>query len=498
MSKVFAGARIRTLRKERGLTQVEMAHALGFSTSYLNQLENDHRPLTVTTLMQLTSVFSVPPEYFSGAGAARTAAAMQQVLTTALSRSTDPAVLEDFATRFPDLAQDIILLGRRASSVTAGSVDAADPDGGTTAPALPPVPAHETVRDFFHAHSNYFDELDRAAEALSTELPSSRAGRADGLAKLLRAKYNIRSIRVPVAADDDGALAPRRVFDETTGVLRLRADLTRSQAAFEMAMQLAFLQYGDLLEAALDGSPFPDESARNLAYFGLAQYFAGATLLPYTAFLKAAEQAHYDLDRLSDRFGTGFETTAQRLCTMQRPGASGVPLFMLRTDRAGNISKRHSATAFHFSHQGGSCPLWVLHRAFDRPDTIFRQVATMPDGRSYLWIARAVSHANGGFGSIPTEYAIGLGCDLADAGRLVYSRGMDLEPSRAIPIGPGCATCPRTDCMQRAFPPAGATIVISEAESPTVPYRHVRGATTSTDAESRAVDITGRDEFLFD
>ena len=476
MSKVFAGARIRSLRKERGLTQVDMATALGFSTSYLNQLENDHRPLTVTTLMQLTSVFSVPPEYFSGAGAARTAAAMQQVLTTALARSTDPAMLEEFATRFPELAQDVIALGRRAGAPSGSEHGGSEPGAGAPGdhqlPAASAVPAHETVRDFFHANANYFDELDRAAEALSAQLPQSRAGRAEGLAELLRDEHGIRPVRVPVAADEDGAMAPRRVFDAASGVLQLRADLTRSQAAFEMAMQLAFLQYHDLLDAALAEYPFPDQSARTLAHFGLAQYFAGATLLPYTAFLQAAEQTQYDLDRLSDQFGTGFETTAQRLCTMQRPGATGVPMFMLRSDRAGNISKRHSATAFHFSHQGGSCPLWVLHRAFDRPGTIFRQVATMPDGRSYLWISRSVTHATGGFDSIPTEYAIGLGCDLADAGRLVYSRGMDLEPARAVPIGPGCATCPRTDCMQRAFPPAGATILISEAESPTVPYRH--------------------------
>ena len=45
MAKHFAGAQIRTVRTSRGLTQVEMARKLDISTSYLNQLENDQRPL---------------------------------------------------------------------------------------------------------------------------------------------------------------------------------------------------------------------------------------------------------------------------------------------------------------------------------------------------------------------------------------------------------------------------------------------------------------------
>ena len=106
--------------------------------------------------------------------------------------------------------------------------------------------------------------------------------------------------------------------------------------------------------------------------------------MPYTAFLEQAEDFRYDVERLATAFGTSFEATAQRLATLQRPGAQGVPFFFIRTDRAGNISKRQSATSFHFSRSGGSCPLWVVHQAFETPNRITRQVATMPDGHSYL------------------------------------------------------------------------------------------------------------------
>ena len=51
--------------KTHGLTQVEMAKQLNLSTSYLNQLENDQRPLTVTVLIQLAEAFNVDSTYFS-------------------------------------------------------------------------------------------------------------------------------------------------------------------------------------------------------------------------------------------------------------------------------------------------------------------------------------------------------------------------------------------------------------------------------------------------
>ena len=182
--------------------------------------------------------------------------------------------------------------------------------------------------------------------------------------------------------------------------------------------------------------------------------------MPYRIFLETAEQTHYDIDRIAAHFGTGFETTCHRLSTLQRPGARGVPFFFVRTDRAGNISKRQSATGFHFSRSGGSCPLWVIHRAFETPGRVTRQVAVMPDGQSYLWIARTVTGQARGFGQPRKEFAVALGCDLEQAERLVYAGGLDLSPASATPIGPGCTTCPRERCPQRAFPRAGQRVVV--------------------------------------
>jgi XRE family transcriptional regulator, fatty acid utilization regulator len=210
----------------------------------------------------------------------------------------------------------------------------------------------------------------------------------------------------------------------------------------------------------------------HLAEAHVEQVLGGAVVLPYGAFLAAAEEARYDIDVLGRRFGVGFETVCHRLSTLQRPSARGVPFFFVRIDRAGNISKRQSSTGFHFSRVAGSCPLWNVHEAFATPGRILTQLAQMPDGRRYLWVARTVTRRSGGYGTPDKTFAVGLGCDLRHAGRLVYSTGLQLDdPAAATPIGPGCKVCERTACPQRAFPPIGRPLRVDEHRSRFEPYR---------------------------
>jgi len=190
--------------------------------------------------------------------------------------------------------------------------------------------------------------------------------------------------------------------------------------------------------------------------------------------LQAAEALRYDIGLLQQRFGVGFETVCHRLSTLQRPGAPGVPFFFVRVDRAGNISKRQSATQFHFSRTGGTCPLWNVYEAFEQPGRVLRQLASMPDGRKYLWIARTVSGGGRGYGAPRKTFAVALGCDMRHAPRLVYAQGLDLNAA-ATPIGMGCKVCERAHCPQRAFPYLGAALEVDEHQSRFAPYGFARG-----------------------
>ncbi|MGV0325760.1 short-chain fatty acyl-CoA regulator family protein [Corynebacterium confusum] len=422
MSKHYAGARIHALRKSRGLTQVAMAKELDLSTSYLNQLENDQRPLTVTVLMQLTQRFGVDPTYFSPVKDVRTISDLRAIFPQA-----PESTLSEIAARYPELMPELVDIARRV-------------------PDSRPAGSYEVVRDFFYDANNYIHELDVLAEELSDRLGDSLF-RLTQLSTLLDRELGVQ-VRFRAAGPH-----LRRHYDPETRQLDLQDGLTDAQLCFQMALQYCLLAYRNVMDNLV--SELADADSRDLATYGLAQYFAAAVTMPYTAFLEQAEDFRYDVERLGTAFGTSFEATAQRLATLQRPGAQGVPFFFIRTDRAGNISKRQSATSFHFSRSGGSCPLWVVHRAFETPNRITRQVATMPDGHSYLWIARHIQGQVQPFGTPRKEFSVGLGCDISQAHRLIYSDALNLNPAAATPIGPGCTTCPRSACPQRAFPQSG-------------------------------------------
>ena len=143
----------------------------------------------------------------------------------------------------------------------------------------------------------------------------------------------------------------------------------------------------------------------------------------------------------------------------------------MRADRAGNISKRQSATNFHFSRLGGSCPLWSLYEAFTRPGHVSRQLAEMPDGQRYLWVSRTVGGKPSGFRRSEPQFTVALGCDLHHASRLVYADGLQLDTAGNFsPIGPGCKVCDRQDCRQRAFPPLSRALVVNETRGGGAPY----------------------------
>ena len=144
--------------------------------------------------------------------------------------------------------------------------------------------------------------------------------------------------------------------------LMLSALLRPESRTFAIAYQLALVEFRPLLEQMVEAAAPPDAPTRRLLHMSLANYAAGAVMMPYAPFLAAAEAHRYDIDRLCALFGASVEQVAHRLTTLNRANARGVPFFMLRVDSAGNISKRFAGEAFPFSRYGGTCPRWNLHQ----------------------------------------------------------------------------------------------------------------------------------------
>ena len=473
MKKTFMGVRLKRLREERGLTQVALARALELSPSYLNQLEQNQRPLTVPVLLKLNAVFGVDVQLFSEDDEARLISDLRELFgESAEDETVSLAEIRELAANMPAVARTLLRLARRqragqereAALASRLGLDRSEVGQGK------PMPFEE-VRDFFYARHNHIADLDALAERLAGSWLLRPGDAAEGLEKRLTHAHGIRVVRGGWHDGDGPASETQRRFDPEQRILTLSPRLASGQAAFQMATQLAFLEAPQLIDKLVDEARLSGEEARRLARIGLASYFAGALILPYRQFLEQAESLRYDIELLGRSFGVGFETTCHRLSTLQHPEARGVPFFFIRVDRAGNISKRQSATDFHFSRIGGTCPLWNVYEAFAQPGRILTQLAAMPDGRNYLWIARSVHRGHGGYGAPGKTFSIGLGCDLRHAERLVYSKGLDLKAVDGFtPIGTACKVCPRAHCPQRAFPPSGNALVVDENRRHFSPY----------------------------
>jgi XRE family transcriptional regulator, fatty acid utilization regulator len=467
MKKAFMGVRLKRLREERRLTQQAVASAIGISLSYLNQIENNQRPLTIPVLLKLNAAFGVDVQLFSDDDEARLIADLREALSDPqIGETISTAELRELAINMPAVGRALVSLNRRhrqAVEQTAALAARVGEDRQAATAILPSTP-YEEVRDFFYARHNYIAELDDAAERLAGELTTEIPSPAI-LADHLRATHG-----VTIILDDASAGAHRR-FDLPNRTLHISQRLEPGQQAFQLATQIAMLGFDKALSGLVGAAGFTNAETRGLARIGLANYFAGALIMPYGKFLAEAEKQRYDIDLLGQAFGVGFETICHRLSTLQRPSARGVPFFFIRVDRAGNISKRQSATDFHFSRIGGTCPLWNVYEAFASPGRILTQLARMPDERTYLWIARTVSHRNGGYGSPSKTFAVALGCDIRHAEELVYCRGLNVHnPAFAEPIGMGCKVCERADCPQRAFPALGRPLMVDERRSWFAPY----------------------------
>ncbi|MGY4402720.1 MULTISPECIES: helix-turn-helix domain-containing protein [Bradyrhizobium] len=457
--KLFVGPRFRRIRQQLGLSQTQIAEGLGISPSYINLIERNQRPVTAQILLRLAETYDLDLRDLATADEDRFFAELNEIFSDPLFRQIDlpKQELRDLAELCPGVTHALQRLyaayteARRGETLVAAQM--ADREGSQF--DANPI---ERVRDLIEANRNYFPELETAAENLRDELNVPTEGLFTALTTRLREKHSILTRVMPV----DVMRETLRRFDRHRRQLLISELVDSSGRSFQLALQIGFVECGAAIDAIVSRAGPLDDTARRLYRITLANYFAAAAMMPYQAFHSAAEALSYDVHVLAQRFNAGFEQVCHRLTTLQRPNARGVPFFLLRVDNAGNVSKRFSSGTFPFSKFGGTCPLWNVHSTFDMPDRLLSQVIELPDGTRYFSIAQMVRRPVAPYPQPQPRFAIGLGCEIRHAAKLVYATGMDLEKVEGTPIGVNCRLCERENCSQRAEPPITRTLILDE------------------------------------
>jgi hypothetical protein len=445
------GSKVRVLRRRHGLTQAALAAKLGVSASYLNLIEHNRRALPSPLLIKLASVFALDLKAFSDEHDARLVGELLEAFGDPLFEDNviTPADVRELSASAPSVGRAVLTLyqayrsARDSAASLAATLDKDDLPGVDRG-RLP----SEEVSDFVQQHMNHFPELEAGAERLWRDASLVGDTLYQGLVRHLEEVHGV-SVALEKASAMRGAV---RRFDARRRQLTLSEVLRRGSRNFQLACQVGLLSQAETLERLARQAMLTTDASRALARIALANYFAGAVLMPYADFLAAARSERYDIELLGHRFRASFEQVCHRLTTLRRPQAEGVPFHFVRIDIAGNISKRFSASGLRFARFSGACPRWNVFSAFLTPGMIRTQVSQMPEGATYFWIARTVPKEGGGYHAPHTTLAVGLGCELGHARELVYADGVDLESREAVvPVGLTCRLCARADCEQRAF-----------------------------------------------
>ena len=248
--KLYAGVKLRETRVRLGLTQKAFSDKLGVSLPYLNQMENNHRPVSAGVVLALAQEFGFDVTALSTSEAERMVSDMREALADPVFADVDPplADLRLAASNAPALARAFLELHRayRQTHERLASLDEAlgregmGRDGGGV--RLSPW---EEVRDFFHYCDNYIDAVDRAAERFALGPEGTRRDPVQAATEALAAH------RIEVRVSEAAALRRREA-----GVVTLSAHAPPSTRSFQLLHQVALLTQDSLLDATLDLARF--------------------------------------------------------------------------------------------------------------------------------------------------------------------------------------------------------------------------------------------------
>jgi predicted transcriptional regulator/DNA-binding XRE family transcriptional regulator len=457
------GLKLRTLRLARNIKQTDAAREMGVSPAYLNLIEKGKRVMPFPLLWKALRLYEQDPEQFmSSLGEGRVDEALAKLLDEPLLKTLDidhdalqhlsaePKLAGTVAALFnlykntrTQLENVLAQLSAEERARSSGTVAAA----GLSGVRLDYSPFDE-VTDFLELHKNWFPELEEQAEAIRRDFALERQVTSSHLTRVLGSRFGYKLLfELPT----EGSSVVRRI-DVERQAIAVSPNLTEQTLKFQLAASIGLLAMDRerLLDRIVGGWKARHAETPRLVKVNLGNYFAGALLLPYGDFFREVQRTRYDVELLSNVFGTTYETVAHRICNLSDPQRRGLPFHFLRSDIAGNISKRYSGTGIKFSSGTGSCGKWAVHLAFLNPSQLTRQYSAFADGTVYFCFAKVQLAPVEGSIERGTAYSIGLGTHAENAKYLAYGLPTNDLKRDAVPSGICCRFCERTDCNQRA------------------------------------------------
>jgi len=456
--KIFIGPKLRELRQTDGLTQADLARALGVSPSYVNLVERNQRSASLKFLISLADNFGINWRDLTNSDSAMLLGELREVTRDPAFGDKPPDVeeLRSALEGSPNLVRGMLNIfnAYRSFGERLAEQNEAMSDSMNASFSI-----EHGVHDFFRRNNNHFPALEECAEKFWAQGISDRHEMYGVLKSHLKDRLNIdvRQERAELLG------ISLRYYNRDKKQILLSDGLDHNNRVFQLAHMIALIEFPDLLGEQLSGKLRSSERMEARCRVELANYFAAALMMPYSDFFKEAVQTKYDIDRLSALFSVSYEQICHRLTTLQKPGQKGIPFFFLRVDRAGNISKRFNVTPIQLARYGGACPRLDIHYCFRVPGRIMTQIVEMPDNSRYLTINRTVDRPTTKYSTEDKRLAVSLGCSIEYSQETIYGITIDPKATRMVTeIGVNCRLCPRQQCEQRAHDPFYSNLPLDE------------------------------------
>ncbi len=446
------GPKIKAFRRQLGLQANKFSEQIGISPTYLNLIEGGKRKIDGDLLIKISKELRVDLSDLTSKSDINLENNISELLDDQLFEDLDilgPEV-KDLVSTNPKIARALIKLGDNFKQKDHEIVNKVENISGKIIDSRKAAFPGEVISDFLQENKNYFPRLEEFANSIFDKVQKNNRTRYIALCDYLKKEH---SIIVKDVIPEEGKPFSK-IFSETKKELLLSDYNSLETKKLHAAAQIAQEGAIDIIAEYLSNFKFPSDESKRLTQVALLNYCGAAILMPYKLFHNECKKLKYDLELLQNTFATSFEQVAHRVTCLQDPKLPGIPFHMLRTDIAGNISKRFSLSGIEIPRYGGACPRWNVYSAFTRPGVIQAAVSKMTNGEKYVCIARTVEKGVGRYGQSKSILSIGLGCEAKYAKEFVYTENLDISDKKTeIPIGVSCRTCDRLDCSQRAFPP---------------------------------------------
>lgn len=449
MPRAFLGPRISERRRSLGVTQADLARRIGISASYLNLIERNKRTIAGPLLRRTAHALGVGLEELDGAAERHLLSTLSEIANGPDLRGLEieAGAAGELIGRYPGWA--------RAVAALAGSERAATAEARALADRLTHDPIlAETV----HMILSRIASIRSAAEILADYSDVSGEQRERFLRIIADESGALSEAGGSLAAYfDTAALAGRRLspLDEVAALLErhdnhfeeievaaAEAGASLDDRTPEAVARVALGRCGALIAEIIARHLEPGSTAAERARRTLLGYAAAAILAPMDVFAPRAAELGHDAEALADAFAIDVATVCRRLVALR----DGPRFGYLRVNAAGSLLERSGLPGLFAPRYAAACPLWVLFRAQQSPETMIRQLAVFPTGDRFVFVARAGSVGPSGFGR-PRHYLTDmLAMSETDARLTVYAP----DPgARAEEVGPACRICPRLTCPHR-------------------------------------------------